>query len=121
MSVTRQQFQAVAANLAQEVFADFFIDRVFTIAGGTNPITGAPISGTTFTVPMVRDDYNAAEFQSQPIEVGDFKLLGEVAAFGNNNPKANGLQVNVDGVQCRVINARKDPADAVWELQVRKL
>ncbi|AIM40771.1 putative structural protein [Idiomarinaceae phage Phi1M2-2] len=122
MTVTRQQFQNLAAQLARDTFGDFFPKRTFTQPEVVNPVTGT-VTRPAFSesVPAIREEYEARQVDGQVVQVGDFKLLTEVAQFDAINPRTDGLQVSVDGVQCRVIRAEKDAADAMWVIQVRQL
>lgn len=118
--VTRSDFQNVAADI-KTTFADFFVPRVFTLPGSFDPITEQETGGVTETVDAMRDKYDARQVDGAAIQVKDFKLLAMVNDFIAINPKTDGLKVNVDGVECQVIDAEKDPADAVWTIQVRAL
>lgn len=122
MSITKQKFVDLAAKLARETFADFFIERSFTIPEVKNPVTGVVTQpAVTEQVTCVRIDYQARQVDGQVIQVGDFQLIAEVARFQSINPKTNGVRVTVDGIECQIINAQVDAADAAWVLQVRQL
>lgn len=121
---TQAEFQQVAADLFG-VFADFAKLRTFSKPGTTgtlDPNTGVVTGGSaevTESVPTIREDYNAQEVDGQTIQRNDFKLLVQVNSFADISPRTDSVRVDVDGVGCRIINAEKDTADAVWTLQVR--
>ncbi|HAD31527.1 MAG: hypothetical protein CL578_22400 [Alteromonadaceae bacterium] len=118
--VTRADFQGIAADI-KTTFSDFFLPRVFTLPGAVDPITEQETGGATETVDAVREEYQARQIDGQAIQSRDFKLLALVNNFTEINPKTDGLKVNVDGVDCQVVRAEKDAADAVWIIQVRGL
>ena len=122
MAVTKQQFKDLAQRLAGDTFADFFPLRTFT-APATNydPITGAETGGATEQVNCVRMDYNESQFDGQAIQRNDFKLLARVDAFSTVDPSVDGVTVDVDGVECQVVQVMKDAANAMYTMQVRKL
>lgn len=122
MSVTKQKFVDLAAKLARQTFSDFFVERPFTVPEIKNPVTGVVTQpAVTEQVYCVRIDYQARQVDGQVIQVGDFQLIAEVARFQVINPKTNGVRVTVGGIECQIVNAEKDAADAAWVLQVRQL
>jgi len=127
MPTTKAEFQAVAAELFNEEFADFAPKRAFTkpASGGTyDPVTETITGGTpavTEQIPCIREDYRAGQYDGVQIQIGDFKLLAQVSSFDAITPRTDGVTVDVDGVACQVITAEKDAADAVWTMQVRAL
>lgn len=118
--VTRASFQSLATKL-QTTFADFFIERTFTAPSAYDPITDTVTAGATEPVRAVRMDYEASQVDGQIIQRLDFMLLALVNDFSAIDPRVDGVNVNVDGTDCQVINAEKDAAEAVWTMQVRTL
>lgn len=117
MPTTQAEFQAVASELKEE-FADFFKPRVFSLAGSYSPSTGNT-PPTTETVDAMREEYNQSQIDGQSIKANDFMLLAVVSDFTTIVPTTNGLKVTVDSVECSVIRAVKDAANATWVIQVR--
>lgn len=127
MATTKAEFQAVAAELFNDEFADFAPARTFTKpgSGGTyDPVTETTTGGTPAvneSIPCIREDYRASQYDGVQIQVGDFKLLAQVSSFVAITPRTDGVTVDVDGVTCQIVSAEKDAADAVWTMQVRAL
>lgn len=119
--VTKATFQTLAANLEADAFADFFDARTFSNPDFTHPVTGVVTAGTSESVGAVRIDYTAEQFQNQQIQARDFQLLARVQAFSAVDPKVTGTTVLVDSIECQIVTAQKDAAEAVWTFQVRPL
>ena len=117
MPTTQAEFQTVASELKSE-FADFFKPRVFSLAGAYSPSTGAG-AATTETVDAMREEYKQSQIDGQSIKANDFMLLVLVSDFKTIVPTTSGLKVTVDSVECSVIRAVKDAANATWVMQVR--
>lgn len=127
MPTLKSEFTELASELIGDEFADFATERTFTkhATGGTyNPVTETQTGGTpeqAQSIPAIREEYTERQFDGQQIKTGDFKLLAEVAEFTSFQPDTEGVTVAVDGIDCQVVRASKDPADAVYTLQVRRL
>ncbi len=67
----------------------------------------------------MREEYKEGQFDGQSIKVNDFMLMALVSDFAVITPTTNGLKVNIDGVECSVVRAVKDAANATWIIQVR--
>lgn len=73
---------------------------------------------TSYTVDSVPSGYNSHEADGQTVLITDEKikiLVDDLAV----DPKMNDLLVR-DSVVWEIINVHKDPANAVWTLQVRR-
>lgn len=127
MPTTKAEFQDVASELFTDEFADFAPLRDFTkpASGGTyDPVTETTTGGNppvTESIPCIREDYNASQYDGVQIQIGDFKLLAQVSSFDAITPRTDGVTVDVDGTECQIVSAQKDAADAVWTMQVRAL
>jgi hypothetical protein len=119
MPTTQQEFKDLAEELVSDEFADFFPLRTFSQLGNYNPITET-YDTTTEQVNCMREEYNASQFGNDLVQVGDFKLLARVDAFSLIDPRTDNVKVDVDGQECQVIRAEKDPADAMWTVQLRE-
>lgn len=118
MPTTQAEFKAVASELKVE-FSDFFKPVVFSLAGSYSPSTGNSLA-TTETVDVMREEYKQSQIDGQTIQSNDFMLLALVSDFNVIEPKTGGLKVSVDGLDCSVVKASKDAANAVWTIQVRQ-
>ena len=118
--VSKAGFQTLARNL-QGTFGDFFEPRTFQNPPVFNVVTETTTAGSTDTVRAVRLEYDSKQVDGEIITIKDFKLMALVEDFQNVDPKRQGVTVTVDGNTCQVIDAKKDPADAAWTLQVRAL
>jgi hypothetical protein len=84
-----------------------------------NPTTDAVTdSYTDYTVNSIPSGYDTREINNQTILDTDEKVKILVADL-SVTPKRNDLVVR-DSVIWEVISVHKDPADAVWTLQIRR-
>lgn len=119
MPTTKQEFKDVASELFAE-FSDFAPLRTFKRVGSYDPLTGT-VSSVMESIPAIREDYRDTQFNGLSVMVGDFKLLAQASSFNTLSPRTDGVTVDVDGVECQIVSAEKDAADAVWTIQVRAL
>ena len=127
MPTLKSEFVDLAAELFGDEFADFAQSCNFTKTyndGAYDPVTETTTGGTppvVEAIDCIRTEYNASQYDGVNIQIGDFKLLAQVAQFSAITPRADNVTVNVDGFECQIVTAEKDPADAVWTIQVRRL
>lgn len=114
----RAKFDGVVSKVRSK-FPDLFNATVFTLSGGFDPLTRLTSTTVTETVGAAREDYEANQIDGQMIKSNDFKLIAQKSDFKLINPKKSGLKAYVDGVDCTVVSAKLDPADAAWTIQVR--
>lgn len=74
---------------------------------------------TDYDVNAIPSGYDSREVNNQTILDTDEKVKILVDDISNVTPKRND-QVVRDSVTWEVIHVHKDPADAVWTLQIRK-
>lgn len=121
---TRAKFKGIAAKLFAK-FSDLAPNTPFVTPGmnGTfNPVTGTVTGGTDALIEYgatIREEYEARQIDGQAIQANDFKLLVQVDSFTQFDPRADNTFTFVDNIPCRIINATKDAADAVWTVQCR--
>lgn len=119
MATTKAEFKQLADELINGEFADFFSNRVFTVPGVKNPITGVVTGGVSKSISCLRADYKADQIDGLIIRSIDFKLVLLHKNVTGININAANLRVMVEGKSCLVINVSLDAADAVYTLQVR--
>jgi len=85
-----------------------------------DPSTGVATPNTTdySLTNVIREDYEAMEIDGLAIQENDAKLLIPVDDL-TPNPKIDDY-VTMDSQQWNVVNKYKDPADALWTLQIRQ-
>ena len=64
--------------------------------------------------------YNIREIDGQVVKRFDQKFIAPQANFGGVSPQSIDRLIRADGTEWSIINVSKDPADAVWVLQVRQ-
>lgn len=119
MATTKAEFQELAEELLTDEFVDFMQSCLFSRPGSYDPLTGTSGAATTETIPCLRVEYKAREIDGQAIQKSDFQLIARVAEFSALSPRTDGVRVAVDGLVCNIVSAEKDPADAIWIIQVR--
>lgn len=84
-----------------------------------DPSTGVTTPNTTdySMTNVIREDYEAEEIDGLAIQTNDVKLLIPVDDL-TPIPQIDDY-VTMDSKQWNVVNKHKDPADALWTLQIR--
>ena len=107
-------------NVATKLITKYGALHTFTRSepGAYDPASGTrPQALTTYTANMVKDSYNAFERGDSNIQVGDIKIIAEVATFEINDT------VSVDSQDYRLVNVnpiKPGPTVVAYELQARK-
>lgn len=117
MATTKAEFQDLAAELIDDEFADFRRPLVITQPGVFNPVTETFSAGATATYQAIRQKLTYTEYQRQDIQVTDFAVVYTRTAAAPNI----GQKVTYDGVQCQIIDAMQDAANAAIKLILRAL
>jgi hypothetical protein len=122
MALSRAKFKQVGNRLMQKAKdGNLTVSCVFSVAGTYDPITATYGAGSSETVQCVREEFKQAEVDNQAIMVGDYKLLALIDDFSAIVPKPDNVSLTVGGVAARIIDVRKDAADAIYTIQARNV
>lgn len=112
--------EAFDGDLADAV-ATFTASRV-TTSGTLDPVTGDyPTTTTAYSGRGIFANYEAREVDGQHILATDTKLIAlqnEVVRDSDGSQYAPAVDDTLAGY--RVVNVGKDPAGAIWEVQLRR-
>ena len=115
---TRSKFQALAAKMIGNKFADFAGDCILSNAGVWNPTTQSQTPEKQ-TIKAIRTTFTEGQFNGQSILVGDYRLVAEYQKIT--------IPVSVDTTSCtfngevyRIVSVVIDPAEATITMQIRR-
>jgi len=113
-----------AAKAAVGAVGDVAVSTNYLSHGSTtyNASTGAVTA--TFTtvagVTLVFDEFRIVEIDGQAVKPNDKKALIPATSLGSVVPAAEDRIITNGSVVWEVVGVRTDPADALYELQIRK-
>ena len=85
-----------------------------------DPSTGVVTSAETdTTISVIVDKYDAAEVDNQIIQANDLKILVNQSDVTTDIAHEDKIIIGTDSY--KIMNISKDPAEATYELQIRKI
>ena len=118
MATLKSEFVELAAELIGDEFADFAEPTQIDRLGGWNNTTQTSTIDSTVTIPTIRLEFEAKQFDNDLIKVGDYKLVGEYDLLTFLPSPSNCIATRL-GVVCEIKKIIADPADATIMLHVR--
>ena len=115
-----QDIFKAAAQIIFTALDDVKISVIYRVRTSTyDPATGrtTPSDADYPITNCIRIDYEADEVDNAAVKPKDFKLMIPVDDL-TPTPEIDHLVV-IDSVEHNVVDFNKDPADAVWTIQVR--
>lgn len=120
MALSKANFQAVATKLfAKAKSGDLLVSGAFKLLGAYDPVTETSAASVNQTIDCIREEFAANEKGVGSIQRDDFKLLARHSDFTLLTPRIDGVKVTVIGLNCSIVSAGLDAADAVYTIHVR--
>lgn len=119
MSLSKEKFKTSAAKLFKKAKdGGLIVSCTFELLGDYDPLTGQSAS-VSQTIDCIREDYTEYQTDGVNVQRDDFKLLAQFDDFTSLSPRADGVKVTVNGLNCTIEHVDLDAADAVYTIQVR--
>jgi len=121
MALTKAKFQALATKLINKTFGDFRDTLVMRTLDDV--VYGSDQTYTNETGLAIPTSIDSKQFESQMIELGDFKLITDAAQW-STVPKVGDVDLIFGGTQWPTVNltikdVKKDAANAAYTMIVR--
>tara|TARA_R110000751_G_scaffold10671_6_gene38660 strand:- start:178 stop:546 length:369 start_codon:yes stop_codon:yes gene_type:complete len=106
---------AAAGDVAVSTNYESLASTTYNASSGVNAVTFATVGG----VSVIFDVFELKQSDGTPVVSEDRKALIAAKDISTVTPDADD-RIVVAGVAWRVVSASIDPADALWEIRVRK-
>ncbi|MHC5213943.1 MAG: hypothetical protein ACYSOO_05085 [Planctomycetota bacterium] len=115
----KEVFQGVADTIFVAFGNIQRTDIIYTVTNDDYiPGSGVTEDDTSYTISGYLLEYTTEEVDDVAVLKTDRRLLMKVQAYPLITPKI-GDEITIDGEIWRVKNRYKDPADAIWDIQMR--